>query len=127
MHDANASKNNLRTRNPRSQTIRSKIILADSIIGLLRLTLAQEVVGSSPTRPAILKGYNMFVEFTLIENREPVVINTDKISDITRNAHSSRRIKMDDGNFHNVAETLEEIKKRIGMQISPRAETIAKI
>lgn len=70
----------------------------------------------------------MFAEFTERKSGKPILINTDKIIGIgTVKGSEDYIIATDDSTIISLAitESFEEIKKRLSMSITPRAETIA--
>lgn len=75
----------------------------------------------------------MFVEFTLCNTgtglslssiESPVLIDTGHVIYVTRSNIGNSCIYTKDMCFY-LVESFEEVKKRLGMTITPRAETIA--
>ena len=68
-----------------------------------------------------------FVEFTeASDDKYPVLVNPKDVSFVCCDKQH-REILMKNGRGVWVKETFEEIKKRLGMSITPRAETLAKV
>ena len=74
-----------------------------------------------------------FVEFNLLfdahgqVSKSPMLINIDRVTEVVETSHGVA-IKIDGTPRHQlVVESFEEVKKRLGLAITPRAETLAKI
>jgi hypothetical protein len=74
----------------------------------------------------------MFVEFTTIQKNKVLVVS-DNINYIIETSDfvgqqlvQCRRIEMKNGSNINIIETFDEIKKRVGLAIPPRAETLSR-
>ena len=69
----------------------------------------------------------MLIEFTDSEG-QGVLVNAEQVTVVREETRSNRACIIVGADIRiNVRQTFEEIKKRLGMAISPRAETIARI